>query len=684
MTESAHFLRDLAVVLAIAAMMTLLARQLRLPVVVGYILAGIIIGPGTPITLIDDQGRIQILAELGVSLLLFSIGLEFSVRKLLRQGPRVTAATIIQIGTILIMGYWAADLLGWPLRDRLFAAGAVAITSTMILTAVFIEVPPDRRLRDLVLGFSIMEDLVGMLLIATLTAVALGQQVSPELLTSTLLRLALFLVVVVAVGLLLVPRLMRWVIRFDRPDLTVVTAVALCFVLATLAHESGTSVALGAFLAGFLVNESGRGREVREMIKPLRDVFGALFFVAIGMLVMPGEALANWPAVLLFTGVVIVGNLVGVTGGAFLAGYGTSTSIRAGLYMSQIGEFGFVIATLALAAGAESLFPVIVAVSVITAMTSAYLARRSEGIANWVDRRLPRPLQTYASLYSSWIDTIAHRPAAPRGQNPVRRMVGLLALDGVVLIVIIVATALLRERATAAVQTRVALGPGVAQLLILGLGSILAVPMLAGVFTTGRRLGRTLAERAMPPVPVGKVDPAQAPRRVLQASLLIGIVLATLVPVVLLTIPFVPFYGGTSVLTALLLVLLFSLWRAARDLAGHARAGAELVVHVLARQGMAQETGMYEKVEAMLPGLGSVKPVLIAPGCEAAGRSLGELNLRGRTGATVVGISRDGREIPHPSATERLEAGDLVALTGSRDAIQAARRQLEKPLPLPS
>lgn len=684
MTESALFLRDLAVVLAIAAVMTLLARRLRLPVVVGYIAAGIIIGPGTAITLIDDQDRIQILAELGVSFLLFSIGLEFSIRKLVRQGPRVTLATLFQVGTLLTLGYLAADLLGWPLRDRLFAGGAVAIASTMILTASFADAPPDRRLRDLVLGFSVMEDLVAMLLIATLTAVSLGQQVSPELLTGTLVRLGAFVVTVVGVGLLVVPRLIRAVMRLGRPDLTLVTAVALCFGLATLADMSGHSVALGAFVAGFLVNESGRGREIREMIKPLKDMFGALFFVAIGMLLLPLDAIAHWPAVMLFSLVVIFGNLLGVTGGAFLAGYGTNTSVRASIYMGQVGEFGFIIATLATAAGSQALFPVIVAVSLITATTSTLLARRSEAIAHWVDRRLPKPLQTFTSLYSSWIDTIVHRSPAPRTRSPTHRMVGLLVLDGVVLIIIIVATALLREQAADAVRDHIALSPGVSQALILVMGSVLAVPVLAGVFTTGRRLSRTLAERAMPSVPVGKVDPALAPRRVLQASLLTGIVLATLIPVVLLTIPFVPFYGGPSVLAALLLVLLFSIWRAARDLAGHARAGAELVVHVLARQGMAEETGMYEKVEALLPGLGSVKPVQIVAGSLAAGQTLGELNLRGRTGATVVGISRAGLEIPHPAATERLEAGDLVALTGSRDAIQAARRQLEIRLPEPA
>jgi CPA2 family monovalent cation:H+ antiporter-2 len=154
-----------------------------------------------------------------------------------------------------------------------------------------------------------------------------------------------------------------------------------------------------------------------------------------------------------------------------------------------------------------------------------------------------------------------------------------------------------------------------------------------------------------------------------------------LLPVVLISLPFVPAYGGPSVLAAVFIVLLLSLWRAARDLASHARAGAELVVHVLASQGMAQETGMYEKVEAMLPGLGSVKPVKIEAWSEAAGKTLGELNLRGRTGATVVGLSREEGQIPHPTAHERLRPGDLLALAGSRGAIQAARAALEARAP---
>jgi CPA2 family monovalent cation:H+ antiporter-2 len=678
MPDSALFLRDLAVVLAIAATVTLSIQRLRLPMLVGYLVAGILIGPGLPITLVTDEERIRTLADLGVSLLMFSIGLDFGLRKLLRQGPRVALTALIEVVVLFTFGMIAARLLGWSLQAQLFAGGAVACTSTMIVTRVIAEAPPERRLRDLVLGLSIVEDLIGMLLIAALTAVALGQQVSGELLGQTLLRLAVFLVTVLGFGLLLVPRLIRSVAKLQRPELLLLTAVGLCFVLASLAQFSGHSLALGAFLAGFLVNESGLGREVRDMVRPLRHLFGALFFVAVGMLFIPTEALALWPAVVAFVVVVTVGNILGVGAGAFLAGFGVRTSVQASLYMGQVGEFTFIIAGLATIAGLPEVFPVMVAVSIITATLSSFTGRNSEALAAWVDARLPRQLQTYASLYSSWIETLAHRPPHDAGRNRVRRMARLLALDAAALSLIVLAAGLFQDRASALLGAWVSLAPEVARLAVLAGASILAVPVLAGVFATTRRMATVLAERAMPPVEPGQVDPAYAPRRVLRQSLLIGIVLASLGPVVLVTLPVIPAYGGPSVLIAVLVVLFVALWRAARDLREHARAGAELIVHALARQsGGADEAELLDRLQKMLPGLGTLVPVRLEASSPACGRTLGELNLRGRTGATIVAIVRNGEKIVNPEAGQRIEPGDLLALTGSKDAIHWARGLLE-------
>lgn len=677
MAESATLLRDLSVVLVVATALMLLVQRLKLPIHVGYLLAGILIGPSLPLHLVANEERIQTLSELGVILLLFSIGLEFSIRKLVHQGPRILVATTVETGALFTIGILLALAFGWSLTEGVFLGAAIAVASTMMLSRSLADHPPDRRLRDLTLGINIVEDLVAMFMIAALSALVAGQQVTGLLLGKTLFWLGVFVVTVVGLGLLVIPPLIRAVVRQERMEILLITSLSLCFLLSWLAHAAGHSVALGAFIAGFLVNESGAGRQIREIVRPLRYLFGAIFFVSIGMLVEPTAMAEFWPAILIVSAVVIVGNTFFVAVGSFLAGFGVSTSVRAGFYMSQIGEFGFIIAAMAAAAGSPRIFPVVVGTSILTATFANVLVGRSQGVANWIDRRMPKPWQTYVSLYSSWIDALAHRPRRSGQRSAARRLMGLLALDAGGLAVVVVVTALIRDGAAEALGDRVDLAPTAANLAILSIASVLAIVLLAGVFTTGRRLAIVLSERALPPVAHGKVDPALAPRRVLRATLLLGIVLSVLLPVVLVSLPFVPAYGGPSVLAAVFVVLLVSLWRAASDLASHARAGAELVVHVLARQGMAQETGMYEKVEAMLPGLGSVKPVKIEPWSAAAGKTLGELNLRGRTGATVVGLSREEGQIPHPTALERLRPGDLLALAGSKDAIQEARRALE-------
>lgn len=677
MHEPASLLRDLAVVLTIAAILTLLMQRLRLPVHVGYLLAGLLMGPGLPMSLVGSEERIQALSELGVILLLFSIGLEFSIRKLTHQGPRIVIATLVETVALFAIGLFSARLLGWSLTEGVFLGAAIAVASTMMLARSLAEHPPERQLRDLTLGINVVEDLIAMFMIAALGALVAGRQVTGALLGETLFWLLVFVVTVVGVGLLVVPNLIRAVVRLERMELLLVTTLGLCFLLAWLAGAAGHSVALGAFLAGFLVNESGSGREIREIIRPLRYLFGALFFISVGMLAPPAAMLEAWPVILLLTLIVIVGNTAFVALGAFLAGYGIHTSVRAGFYMSQIGEFGFIIAGMAMLAGYPQIFPVVVGTSIATATLGNVLVGRSEAMALWIDRRLPRAWQTYASLYSSWIDSLARRPRREDRRRPIRRLAGLAALDAAALATVVAVTAVIQRRAVELLGDRFTLGPVTARAVILAIGVTLAVPLLYGLFLTARRIAIRLAERAMPPAPPGRVDQARSPRRVLQATLMLLASLAALVPVALVTSPFVPAYLGPFAVGVVLLVLLVSLRQATSDLAGHAQAGAELVAHVLAKQGMAQDTGLYQKVEALLPGLGNLMPVQIDAASAAAGRTLGELNLRGRTGATVVGISRDGREIVHPAAAERLQAGDLVALSGSRDAVQAARRQLE-------
>jgi CPA2 family monovalent cation:H+ antiporter-2 len=305
MNGSAVFLQDLAVILVTAAVTTVVCQRLRLPVIVGYIIAGLLVGPYTPLHLVTNLEATRTFAELGVILLMYSIGLEFSLRRLAKLLPVVGPAGTVEVGLMLVLGFLAGGALGWSVRDSLFLGGVVAISSTMIVAKAFSERRPTRRLQDLVLGILVVEDLVAILLIVLLTAAASGQEVTPDALGRVLGRLFGFLALILIAGMLTVPRAMRAVTALRRSETTLVAAVGVAFLFALLAHAAGYSVALGGFVAGALVRESGRAHTVAELLLPIRDIFAAIFFVAVGMMLDPAAALSAWPAIVLLAVVVI-------------------------------------------------------------------------------------------------------------------------------------------------------------------------------------------------------------------------------------------------------------------------------------------------------------------------------------------------------------------------------------------
>ena len=342
--EPQAFLRDLAFVLCVAAVTSVLFQRLRLPAVPGYIVAGLVVGPHMPMPLVADVATVHTLAQLGVVLLMFSIGLEFSLRRLLRIGTRVGLVVLLEVGLVLTAGSLVGQLLGWSPAASVVAGSVVAISSTMIVASVFADLKIQGPLRELVLSIMVVEDLAAVLLIALVTALASGNALTGAELARTAGRLLAFLAGALALGLLVVPPSMRAVARLRRPETTLVASVGLCFAAALLALSAGYSVALGAFLAGSLVCESGAGRVVEGLVRPLRDMFGAIFFVAVGMLLDPAVALASWPAIAALVAVLLIGKTLGVGVGAFLTGHGTRVSLRAGVSVAQTGEFAFIIA----------------------------------------------------------------------------------------------------------------------------------------------------------------------------------------------------------------------------------------------------------------------------------------------------------------------------------------------------
>ncbi len=677
MHSSIAFLTDLALVLGVAALTSVLSQRLRLPPVFGYLVAGVIIGPSDLFPLVADVGTVQTLSELGVILLMFSLGLGFTIKKIARLASTAGLIAAVEIGLCISLGYLVGQALGWTRLESLFAGAIVAISSTMIIAKVFEDQAIKGPLADIVYGVLVMEDLVAILFLAILSAVIGGTGTAVESVAGTLPRLALFLAAVTFVGLYAVPRAFRWIVRLRRDETTLVASVGLCFSLALVAHLAGFSVALGAFLAGSFVAEGGVSRQVEPLIRPVRDMFAAVFFVAVGMSIDPGAVFEYWPAVLALTAAVLIGKTIGVTSGAFLAGLGTRTSIRAGLSMGQIGEFSFIIAGLGVASGATGSFlaPVAVFVSVLTALLTPVLVARSTAAANYADRRMPHALQTYATLYGSWMESVRGKALPDTEAGRVRRLVRFIVLDAVLLAIILVGASLTLDSATAWLAEL----SGIAAPIVHGIAIALALaalfPFVYGIVRSARSLGDAISLRAVPAAPPGRADLGAAPRRMVSLSVQIGVVLIVGIPAVAVTLPVLPVYGGPVLLGTLLLLLGISFWRSARDLEGHIRAGAGMIVEALAVTGdhPAAPGGVMHEVRQLLPGIGELTQVVLGPRDAAAGRTLTDINLRGLTGASVVAICRGEERIVVPDGHERLESGDILALTGSQDAIHAAR-----------
>ena len=676
MPSASDVLTDLAVILCVAAVTTVLFQRIRQPVVLGYLLAGLIIGPHVPVPLFASTAVAHTLSELGVILLMFSLGLEFRFKKLVRIAPTAGVVAVIECSLMVWFGYMAGRAFGWTSFESLFVGAMVAISSTTIIAKAFGEQKVTGRPREIVLGILIVEDLIAIILLTVLTAAASGAGLSAWGLAAAVGRLTAFLVGLLVVGMFVVPRLMRFIVRLGRTETTVVASIGLSFAFALLARKMGYSVALGAFLAGALVAESGEARRVETLIEPVRDMFAAVFFVSVGMLIDPELIISHWTAVLTLV-VVVVGKVAGVSIGAFIAGHGLRSSIRASMSLAQIGEFSFIIAGLGVSLGVvgDFVYPTAVAVSAVTTLFTPWLIRASGAVADYVDQRLPRALQTYATLYGSWVQSLRATPSHPSAWGRIRRMALLLLLDELCLAAIIIGVSVSMPWLVNRAESLLNVAPGVARIIFVVLALALATPFALGALRSARALGLVLATDALPIVGKG-VDLAAAPRRALLVTLQLAILLLAGAPLAAVTQPFLPSFSGLLLLVVAA-ALVVALWRSAANLEGHARAGAQVVLEALADQGQAADTmSPLETVRQLVPGLGELSTYKMGPDSGSVGRSLKELNLRGKTGATVLAIERQSEDVALPSANEILQDGDVVVLTGTRQAVTAAKRLL--------
>ncbi len=667
------FLEDLAIVLGTAAVTTVLFRKLKLPVALGYVLAGLLVGPSLPTGIEANRETIVTLSELGVTLLMFSVGLELSFRQLVRVGFSAFGTALIEVSFVVWLGYLAARGFGYSVREAIFVGAALGISSTM-LVAKTVGGARDPELRPLVLGVLVAEDLFAILLLALLTPVASRSALTALQIASEAAKLLGFLGALVVLGIFIVPRFVRFVSQLESPETLLVSSIGLAFCAAAAATSAGYSAALGAFVVGALVAESGESAKIEPLVHPVRDVFAAIFLVSVGMQVDPAIAAQHPGLIALLVGVVLAGKWIAVTLGAVLTGRRLGVAMQAAVGLAQIGEFSFIIAALSLRLGAfgRALSATIVAASVVLAVVSTFAFRSAPRAVARIEGRLPEALRTWLTFYGTWIEDLRRAPPA-RNATVVRRALRSLVVDVVAICAVVVATSLLRHKATVFLQ-RFHLSREAALGSLLLAATFVILPFALGVLRNARRLGVELGARVLPLAENGKVDLAASPRRAFVVTLQLLVVWIVGLPVAALMQPFLPgataavvFIGGT-------IVLAVSFWRSATNLQGHVRAGAQVIVEAMRKQGR-DEASSLDRVQSVLPGFGTLVSFRIADDARSIGRNLRELDLRGLTGATVLAIKRgDSGVVPGPE--EILRSGDELVLAGTGEAIAAAKTLL--------
>ena len=444
-------------------------------------------------------------------------------------------------------------------------------------------------------------------------------------------------------------------------------------------------MALGSFIAGSLISESGEEKAVEALVHPVRDLFVAIFFVSVGMLIDPALVMQQWGAVLVLAAVVIVGKVLAVSVSTFLTGNGLGLAVQSGMTLAQVGEFSFIIAAVGLANGATRpfLYPIAVAVSAITTLTTPWLIRAAAPVTQLLDRKLPARVQTFASLYGTWVEKARKDSGDVTERSYVRRLVRLLVMDSAVLLAVVIGAAAEIGRIGPKLQSWLAIdASAIPTVVVLGALLLAALPLI-GMARTARQLGRTLATRAMPNAPKGRVDFAAAPRSALTVTLQIAIMLSILIPLLAITQPFVTAAPGLFTIGVVALVLGIAFWRSAQSLHGHTRAGAEAIVSMLANQMSVEREvhvirGAMAKIDDVLPGLGAPVAIRVLEGSKAANTTLAKLNLRGRTGATVLAIVRANEQVLVPRGRDVLRPDDVLAVAGSTEAVDAARELIEE------
>ena len=662
---------DLALILISASIITLLFKWLKQPLVLGYIVAGLLAGPYVHIfPTVGDIANVNIWAEIGVVFLLFALGLEFSFKKLINVGSTAFITATTEVISMLLIGYMVGYLLGWGTMNSIFLGGMLSMSSTTIIIKAFDDLGlRSQRFTGIVFGTLVVEDLIAILMMVLLSTMAVSKDFVGEELLVSVLKVVFFLILWFLIGIFILPAFLKKAKKLMNNETLLIVSLGLCLGMVVLATYTGFSAALGAFIMGSILAETVEAEHIEHIIQPVKDLFGAIFFVSVGMLVNPAVLVEYaWP-VIIITLVTIIGKAIFSSLGVLLSGESLNISIKSGFSLAQIGEFAFIIAGLGVSLKVLDPFisPIIVAVSVITTFTTPYFIRLANPFAGWLYKVLPPKVQEMLARYASGKKTVNHDSD---WKKLLKNIVGRVIIYSVLLTAIWLLSVKTLYPAVSELFTPVTIWVNLAMCLAT---LLLMTPFLWALISNKYNSSAIFLK-------LWEDENYNHGRLVALVLFRVSVALFFISAVV---ISYFHLNIGIGVVIAVAVVALILILR--EDLTQYSR----LETHFLTNLNLREEVA--KKHHPLKTSFNSefnnkdieLTSVLVSPYSRHIGKSLGEISFRQKFGVNVVAIVRGDLKIYIPKSSERIYPQDKLAVVGTDQQLQKFRDEIESPQGVP-
>jgi CPA2 family monovalent cation:H+ antiporter-2 len=654
-TTSVHLpdlISDLGLILVTAAIAVLLFRVLKQPLVLGYLVAGFLAGNQFDFfPTIKDIHSVEVWAEIGVIFLLFSLGLEFSFKKLMKVGGTASITAFTQIIAMVTIGFFVGQLMGWNKMNSIFLGVILSISSTTIILKTFDELGvKSQKFAGNVIGSLIVQDIIAILMMVLLSTIAVSQQFSGMELVFSVLKLLFFLTIWFVVGIFFIPTLLKKAKHLLTDEMLLIISLALCLLMVIFAAGVGFSPALGAFIMGSIIAETTQAEHIEHLVKPVKDLFGAVFFVSVGMLINPDTLVEYAIPVAILTLVVIFGQSLSSTIGSLLSGQPLKQSIQTGMSLSQIGEFSFIIATLGttLKVTSDFLYPIVVAVSAVTTFTTPFMVKFAEPFSGFVEKKLPRKWVKRIQLYSSNTEEIK---SLSNWQIVIRSYLTQVIIHSIIIVAIILLSfnfilPLVQGsrfgNAITALITMVLLSPF---LWALSLRRV-AVNEVAILLEEKKHQGPIIMLVLF---------------RIVLALFYVGFVLNTF------------FSSGVALIAFLLAITAYIVFPKKLNSIYY-----KIESHFIDNFNDREKKKENKRQNTLSPWDGHMADFNIAKESNLAGKTLLELKIREQFGINIASIRRGDVLINIPVRTERLFPGDEISVIGTDDQVKEFKNYLDK------